>query len=195
LERDIERKVMNRGIEVGTLAYAINEVLENGAGMIHDSFEVGEYIEYSESMGTIVFSNGERAIPDIMLDDMYEHGWRELTESDEVAIEELYERLEKERAEEEENEAIMKDANIGGYSINKMAVTVFSNRSKIYYVSPKNGGVGEGTVVGARFTEMMDDDDILEYRIRYSATQCEEWLPAENVYASKLDLMDRLFPD
>jgi hypothetical protein len=192
LGRNIKRKVMSRDIEVGTLAYAFSKVLEDGVAMIHDSFEVGEYIEYSTVSGTIVFSNGERAIPEIMFHDLYQHGWRELTESDEVAIEEMYENIEKERIEEEAEAARREAANIGGYAFDQLSVTVFSNGSKIYY-KRKEGSVGEATVVGSRYADMRDEDNVLEYRVRYS-TQCEEWLPAKNVYASKLDLMEGLFP-
>jgi hypothetical protein len=180
-----------------SLDEAISILQSTKEAVAHRTFKDGEFYVYSQERGTVIDERSRYVNPCTLMDESMQTGWSVVENTKDHTG---WFTTKKEDAEvfEEESECEQqrrRDANIGGYSFSQINVTVFANGSKVYYVKPENKGVGEGTVVGARFAKMMDGVDILEYRIRFSSTQCEKWFHSENVYASKLDLMAGLFPN
>jgi hypothetical protein len=88
-----------------------------------------------------------------------------------------------------------RDANVGGYSFVSVSYLVYDNGSKVFFLRKSDKSIGSGVVRGHRFTQTKRTVPSLEYSIRIDGKPNSSWFNAEEVYSSKLDLIEAAFPD
>jgi hypothetical protein len=116
--------------------------------------------------------------------------FRTKPEDDEDALDKIGRMLDEESERKRE-----RDENVGGYSFVSVAYLVYDNGSKVFFLRKSDKSIGSGVVRGHRFTQTEKTVPSLEYSIRIDGKPNSSWFNAEEVYSSKLDLIEAAFPD
>jgi len=150
----------------GTRSAAIDIIVGAQTVAVHKSFGPGQYIEFDAHKGTFVDESGNCFMNRLLLSSLYDDGWREWCDADDVRADEY------ELSQQGKKTLIVIPADTEAYIMKK---------DRILQV----------TIVGYKHTHTQDVFST-DYEVKYHSTGCKEWIDGIKVFKTKAELLESL---